>query len=317
MQYIKRRRNLRMIMKILREDPLVQSCKYSHNRIRVIFKTGLRELWYHKPDYGPKYIPEEPFGKSPRVRAQKDQYGLSKKLYYIKYKDWKKACFFEQRMSLHRLMDRYLRDFEGDFYTVDDLYTDLEDIRSRTFILNNTLYLRGKIVPYGFRLAGLAGLYSRAREYWTAQYMIRCFRRCLKLHMEMNKITIMWWIFKLSGGKFVNPIVYMDIIRYFGLSGMSIADPSPTPSKAIAATLMGCTYHAPCSYPKLEEFLGTKFYPIERSDVVLLDNGFKYFYDGPDRGLGDVAIAWSSGTGDNFLPVCVHDKIIGNLVYRS
>jgi hypothetical protein len=254
------------------------------------------------------------------MRLQKDQYGLTKKLYYIKYKDWREACFFEQRMSIHRLMDRYLRDFDGDFCTIDNLYTDLEEIKKRTNITDNTLYLRNKTVAYGFRLAGLAGLYSKARELWTAQYMIRCFRHCMKLHMEMNKITMMWRIFKLSGGKFVNPITYMDIIRYFGFAGMSIADPFPSPSKAIAATLMGCTYHAPCSYPKLEEFLGTSFYPIEHSDVVILDNGFRNFYDGSNRSLGDVAIVWSANTGDtgdNFLPVSVRDRIIGNLVYRS
>lgn len=311
-------------MKMLKDDPLVQSCKYRHNRIRVTFKTGLHEIWYHKSDYGLnlKYIPEEPFGKSPKIRIHKDPYGLCKNLYYVKFKEWKKACFYGQRMVLHRLMDKYLKEFDGDFCTIDDLLVDLENVRNRaSYIDNNVLYLHNKVVAHGFKLAGLTDLYQHASGFWTARYMIRCLRRCIKLHREMNKITVMWWIYKFYGGRFINPAIYIDIIKYFGLSGMSIADLNPSPSKAIAATLCGCTYHSPCQYPRLESFLGTKFFPLEeRCDVVLFDNEFKHFYDGRQRDLGDIAIVWSESKGDNFLPVCPRDKITGitgNLVYRS
>lgn len=225
------------------------------------------------------------------------------RLFKLRYKEWSRGSFIEQRLSIQKLIKLILdTGWNKPYYPHDKLVDDLKRISSTN--LNKIQTNNGKMLLYGnYSKPGQPGRLllecltdwpevmsnawcNKRMLYKSIVHLLR-YKHDVTMHSLLTQINHMPDYRYRAGNRFICPNVYRYIIKKFNLGGMLLADPYPYfGSKAIAATIENCNYHCSKEMVELSDFLGTKWYPLDRNhyDCVLLD----YDFIGDNINCGDL-----------------------------
>jgi hypothetical protein len=282
MEFLYRRRTLRMLMERLRNDPVVERVKYYCRHIRVIFKDGLSERWYHR-EYGimGKYtffIPRDPLeGGNIQIQTQHSVYDTdTKPLLYLDYKKFKKASFYNQRIAIHRLVIQLYNDgFTKIICTPEELYEDLLSVNESDYsrmVKNGTFTITGVYEQPGRKLVSQFTDWNDAvKEKWTQRNIYTATAKAFRRFRHATRHNVIRYIAQKISHKYISPAYYNIFFRIFNVHNCLVLDPYPSPSKAIAATLLRCKYQSPNLYPELAKFMGVKFFPVDNAHILVLD----------------------------------------------
>jgi hypothetical protein len=300
---ILRKLELRQLVQKLRQHPIVEHAKYKHNHIWIHYKTGTKEKWYHNPPLRPirHLLPENPTEGPPlHIRRETEYFSLdnnaidNERLFYINYKEWHKANFFDQRIIPQMLIAKLLNEgWLPTKYTTADLLRDWVAVTKIDPFLHHFcdghIRLHGRLNhKHGRLIMEHFGEWAHViKELWQERLRLNHgIWRLLKMKRNITRMSLSHIVAARAGHVILNPTLYRGIIKYFGLSGAKIADPSPGyGAKAMAAVMEGCQYHCATPLDGLAKLLGTTFYPLtpdEEYDVVFLDYHFKDHIDDPD-----------------------------------
>jgi hypothetical protein len=256
----------------------------------VWFTTGIKELWSTSgyKSYRVLYLPPEPFyGPPVPIRYQFmvpplgpeiEQY---KKLFLLRYDDWCAGSFWEQRLSIQRLIKQLLAEgWSQPEYPKSVLLQDYQKLLQmdlekylRKDILNNLNHIEaGRTLIEQFTNT------LSMQKFWEPCWLYRAIRRCLRAKRNVTRHSMMMAMNRqtrhIFTGRYCSPHYYRLLFKRFDLSEMTFLDVYPNGSKAIAATLERLQYHAIEPYTELARFLGTEFSAADNShyDVLWIDN---------------------------------------------
>jgi hypothetical protein len=304
----------------LKHEPQVRSAHLTYPQISVIFEDGIRENWVFSDVNSTGYnylLPEDPWlGDPVPIRHEylfnslDDNAEQMEKLFRIDWKQWRLGNFWDQRLSIHKLVRRLLAEGWVEIvFHPDDLVNDLEaltyvNLKQRHF-WDGTLHVHGRygcgrnpgrMIVEQFTHWDREGK-RPLRDVWgdpqqlflTIEHLLKKKRSVTRHSMlcEMNGAHIT----RRAGDYFINPNVYRTLFKLFGLNGYVVADPDPGfGSKAIAATLAKCEYHLGSDLSALQDFLGAEFYEMDRDhyDCVLLD----YHWSDPGEKVCEDLLDW-------------------------
>lgn len=218
-----------------------------------------------------------------------DDDGLSK-MYMVRYKDWKRASFFRQRLILQELLTTFLGEgFISVQFQNDELLVDLNKLWNidpwGKFIRRDMFWVDGGIYP-GRKLLEQFTSWGKTsdrsfKQLWREPVMMfAAMRRCLHVRKDLTRHNIMCSLaYKCKKpARFVCPLLYRSILQRFEIKNQLIADPySDFGSKAMAAMMEDCYYAGVNDLDALGDFLGTRFERLSdrHYDVILLDFGFE------------------------------------------
>lgn len=270
-----RKRDLRKAVYLLSKHPLVKSVAYHHNRINIIYKSGIKERWYHKSRLsGRIIIPDYLFeGDYCRIKQEYRTFPGDSEIeeknnsFILRYKDYKVANIFSKRIITHELIDKFISTPVKN-YPCELLLDDLNKITCKP----------RKILNVFSRSNSGKLLYDHFTNYKEvdkiSKILYYAIKRLLKSKRDVTNRAI---INKIRETVFIRPGVYLDLFEMLKIKNLRIADPYPTISKAVAISINNSKYHSNFKNKPLEEFLGTTFYDLEDVvyDVLLLDGNFR------------------------------------------
>lgn len=310
----------RKLMDHLNHEPEVESAYLTYPKIIVEFRDGLRENWVFDEVNQTGFnclVPDDPWaGGAVPLRHEylfnslDDNAQQMERLFRLDYKQWRLGHFWDQRMSIHKLVHRLLNEGWVDIeFHPDDLIHDLERLSNtalkKVYFWDGTLHVHGRtgsgrtpgrMIVEQFTNWDEEGERTLKESWLDPQNLYLTITHLLKkrrsvtrhaMFCEMNSAHIR----RRAGDYFISPNVYRTLFKLFGLGGSVIADPEPGfGSKAVAATLAGCEYHHPNDLLALQNFLGTEFYSMDRDhyDCVLLD----YHWSDPGERVCEDLRAW-------------------------
>jgi hypothetical protein len=196
-------------------------------------------------------------------------------------------------------------------YTPEECFHDLKRLQNFNYgklIRNNTFFRIGFKYPPGLKVIDQYSDWGEGiKNFWTPRNIYWAIYKCFKTNRDPTRGTVGRMIGRKKGIWFYTPLYYITLLKILGISG-SILDPYPTPTKAVAATILGCKYQTSKDYPDLSSFLGTKFDVPGRANFLLLDYNIRSFGNWAD----DVR-KWGKQT--DFQIVFSKDRIQGALRY--
>ena len=262
-------------MRHLWVNPLVKTASYHHNRINVVFTSGIKERWYTKSRLrGKIHIPKFMWrGRNYNINTEHviywgDEDAKDKqKLFKIRYQDWKRYNFYSQRIIIQILIKK-ISETEFPNYIHDQLIRDLSMINTKVY--NNGIYIyrnnkAGRMIHDHF------SHFNNLKKDPRTIYI--CIKQLLRVRRTINFSNIM----RKMGRCFIPPAAYLQLFKLLKIGNLSVADPFPTISKMTAACIMRINYSSPINNPDLEKFLGFKFKNLEDKeyDILLLDGRFR------------------------------------------
>jgi hypothetical protein len=309
---------LRVVQDRLRHEPIVEKVEFNCRRIRITFKTGLRESWWHRnPAIVNRHIdiPDDPFlGNALHLTTQKSVYNCdTSKLHFISLEKWFSGNFYDQRLIIHKLINQYIVDGYVDMkYIPEECFHDLKRLQNFNYgklISNNVFFRRGFKHPPGLKVIDQYSDWGESiKNFWTPRNIYWAIYKCFKTNRDPTRGSVGRIVGRRNGLWFHTPLYYITILRTLGISSGSILDPYPTPIKAVAATIVGCKYQTPKDFSDLSSFLGTKFEAPGRANFLLLDYNIRSFGNWAD----DVRL-WGRQT--DFQIILSRDRIKGALRY--
>lgn len=288
---------IRQLQEVLGNEVEVSHARRYHDRIRVSFRDGTTENWATEKQYSAPtrfLLPLDPYeGFAVPIRHQYDFSPLDdnaeqmKRLFLISHKQWRTGSFYEQRLSIHRLIYRILQEGWVDIeYHPNDLKKDLISLDVNLHdkhTWDGMLHLYGqygsKFHPGSMLLEQFTNYASgKIKKAWfLPMVLFYTIRILLKKKKDVTRHNMLCVLRRQTSIRQVCPNVYRAMLRHFGLNGCVIADPYPGfGSKAIAAAMEECQYHSSEPFDRLGGYLGTEYYGLDRDnyDAVLLDYDF-------------------------------------------
>lgn len=275
--------------------------------MQAIYKTGIREVYYHKVKKRRKRKVKFSFIVSPEKAAIKQEIPI-----YKEYKDgplddsttyhwcinrtqFNESTLLEKRISMHRLLHEIIATKpEPDWYPIDILEHDFELLKSRKY---NKFISSGAITCFPghplkhYRI--LEHFFNPGANYderllWKSLQHI-----CNKQHVRINSSNVRraarWYIRR----QIISPLVYCALFKSMKIKG-PIADLHPGyGSKALACAMMDIEYY-PIKTESFQYALDIGFGSFTRSEfnwfdgqnieLLISDNNFTQF-DMPDSNL--------------------------------
>ena len=299
-----RRRVKRKLIEFIINEVEIECYNINHMGVLVIFRDQTKEQWVFNDYYKDRYnylVPDDPWHGKNDVPIEyeyvfndiDDNSKQMKNLFLMRYRKWKKASWWEKRISIHRLAFKLQQDgWVPIDYHQNDLSKDLGRLTNAKLkwrhmnkgefniygFYGGTRYIPGKMLIEQFTEWGNYGIMSPRRAWKYGKRLVRAIKRLLRYKSSVTRHLIMTSIYRavynINQAYHVTPNSYRTIIRLFSLGNSIMVDPFPGfGSKAIAATLEGCQYHTNYDFSMLANFLGTSFYPLDRTryDFVILD----------------------------------------------
>jgi hypothetical protein len=295
-------------MDLLEKEKEVQAAYRTNYRIIVKFRDGIRESWIYDRINHTAYnyiLPSDLFNGTPVTLTYEYLYNplddnaqQMEKLFKIDYKQWKKGHFWDQRIVIHKLVYKILKEgWQEIKYHHKDLIKDLQALNNTSlkkhfnkstlmvYGLYGNRYAPGKMILEQYTDWGneTRPNYPTLKQAWTTpKALYATIRNLIRNNKHVTRHNMMYRLNTSlgmnAGHQFICPNTYRTIIKLCSLEGLTIADPYPgCGSKAIATTLSGCEYHTNKDLTRLSEFLGTDFHQLDRDhyDCVIIDNDFQ------------------------------------------
>lgn len=270
----------------------------------INFRDGTSEFWILDEIHQTKknhLIPDDPW-KGPKVPIRNeylynsldDNAKQMERLFRIDFRQWRVGSFWEQRLSIHRLVYRLIREgWVPIAFHQNDLLSDLrkltESSLKRRHVWDGQLHVYGKYgsSPHPGRMLleqftdwGEQGEMPFSRAWREPTLLFRTIKNLLRRKNDVTRHSMLCHLaaYRGAGINYTSPNAYRALLKLLSLSGYVVADPNPGfGSKAIAATLEGCQYCTNKDFVDLAQFLGTRFYKLERDhyDCVLLDYNWR------------------------------------------
>lgn len=294
----------------------------------MIFTTGVYEIWHdcdisdHIMPIVRHYLPDDPYDGEDLILRNEFPYDplggnaeTYEEFFLVSGSDYKRSNFASQRIICNELVHNIKENWRHLEYPHDILVEDYKRILE--FDIDKHLYRNylGILTCYDNR--GVPGKYVMASlTNWVSRFDkrmsggMRIMTAINKLLRRGKDVTRGSLLSALSVHiNYISPTVYRKIIREFGLSGKSIADPrTDYGSKMIGCILEGCTYHCSKQHSRLAEFLNADVHPLDEDyyDAVFLDYSFK-----PSESIWKDLEVWKEKT--DFLLVYIPKSIFGDI----
>jgi hypothetical protein len=310
--------NIKRLVARLRENPIVKKIQIRFCSIIVTFSTGAVEEWiYSRPgddDDGRKirfkrHVFRCELGNSDPVPIRlkyeiepDDPEGDRKaNCPIIMYREFKKACFVEQRLSVQRFIIGLVKEgWKRQWYPVSELLNDFKRIEydrnhvsKRKHWVGDMLYatsslgyknqaMPGRLIMEHFwDLSNLPGRTGTFRQGWTYDVLYMACIKLLKFKCDLSKpaMTRLLNSYYGYGPRIISPGPYCGIITKFDIKSDSVVDSyAGFGSKLIASAAKGASSYFTLTQPSPEilaigQFLGVNVskYSGQTCDVAFLD----------------------------------------------
>ena len=261
--------HIRRLIPRLSSDPVVKSVKYGHWFILVKFRSGINEAWllgdgigHERPRYRFKFVPGHsdpaPIRTQYEVEPKDPEAELKRSHKILEYKLYKKACFIEQRLAVHRFLhDLVTRGPTRLWYPNVAL---LNDYRRLVKLNTRRHWSKGELVAamiqqsrnqgspgktimeHFFEIEKMAGPRGFLKDRWRPFLLYKIIKKLLGHRSDLTRqaVTRCLMMDERCGPKIIAPGTYLAMLRRCGISPHSVLDVAPTlGNKILAAAAVG------------------------------------------------------------------------------